>query len=118
MGPDGMSGDESDARDGVKRYVIFLDKWRNPAIAPWIRVFDRIFMTTKFNEVNRPKRGNWPRIRVPTTQRNVQREGKPIPGLPRNFYDEAWLSTLDQDDLESLNVQEPIRLVHSPEVLQ
>ncbi|KIK31780.1 hypothetical protein CY34DRAFT_102778 [Suillus luteus UH-Slu-Lm8-n1] len=118
MGPDGMSGDESDTRDGIKRYVIFLDKWRNPAVAPWIRVFDRIFMTTKFNEVNRPKRGNWPRIRVPTTQRNVQREGKPIPGLPRNFYDEAWLSTLDQDDLETLNIQEPIRLVHSQEVLQ
>ncbi|KAG1881313.1 hypothetical protein F4604DRAFT_1578180, partial [Suillus subluteus] len=118
MGPDGMSGDESDARDGLKRYVIFLDEWRNPEVAPWIRVFDRIFMTTKFNQVNRPKRGNWPRIRIPTTQCNVRRTGKPVPGLPCNFYNEAWLNTLDEDELETLNVQQSISLVHSEEVLQ
>ncbi|KAG2132333.1 hypothetical protein DEU56DRAFT_739579 [Suillus clintonianus] len=117
MGPDGMSGDESDTRDGLKRYVIFLDEWRNPEVATWIRVFDRVFMTTKFNQVNRPKRGNWPRIRVPTTQRNAIRSGNPVPGLPRNFYNEEWLSTLDVDELEALNVQQPISLVHSQEVL-
>ena len=118
MGHDGMSGDESDTRDGIKRYVIFQDEWRNPEVDPWIRVFDHMYLTTKFSEVKRPKRGNWPRIRVPTTQRNAKRTGNPVPGLPRNFYSEAWLSTLDADDLEELDIQQPVALVHSEEVLQ
>lgn len=118
MGSDRMSGDESNTRDGLKYYVIFPDEWQNPEVAPWIKVFGQDFIFTKFDQVNRSKQGNWPWIRIPTTQYNVRWTDKSVPGLPCNFYNEAQLNTLDENKLETLNVQQFISLVHSEEVLQ
>ena len=117
LGPDGMSGDESEHRRGQKRYVVYQDQWRNPAIIEWIRKFDLIFIQTKFNAIGRAARGNWPRKREPTSQ-HVTRQGRPVVGLPANFYNDLWLKTLNEEDLADLQIKPAIALLHTQQFLR
>jgi hypothetical protein len=118
MGPDGMSGDESDHANarGDKRYIIFQDEWRNPDLVQWIRVLDKVYISTKWNRVGRASKGNWVRARIPTTQRTT-RQGIPVAGLPRNFYNPTWLKKLDTFELEDLHVKPAIELKHTMKLL-
>lgn len=90
LGPDGMSGDESEHHGGQKRYVVYQDQWRNPVIIEWICKFDLIFFQTKFNVIGCAARGNWPQKREPTSQtsQHVTQQGQPVVGLPANFYND------------------------------
>jgi hypothetical protein len=117
MGVDGMSGDESEHYAGAKHYIVYQDEWRSREVIDWIRPFDQIYLATKFNHLKRARRGNWPRTREVSTLQ-VTRAGTPVVGLPRNFYDEGWLSKLDEFEVDELQIKPEVDLTHTAAFLR
>ena len=98
-----MSEDEGDYVNGEFRYVIVNPAWRSPLVTPFIRLFDKIHLSSRFTSLNRPKRGAFPHRRFPS--RRVGHPIKPVRGLPRNFYDETWLANLEEFEMRALDIQ-------------
>jgi hypothetical protein len=117
LGPWGVSGDESDHHGGRRSFIIFPDIWRNPKVTGWVRTLDGVYLSTKFNQVDRPTKGNWVRTRLPTST-NGTRQGKVVIGLPKNFYSEDYLKTLSEEGIEDLQMQPAVVLEHSSKVLR
>ncbi|KAI6145624.1 hypothetical protein BKA82DRAFT_4357728 [Pisolithus tinctorius] len=111
-----MSGDESDHLPGLKRYAITRLNWRSQMATDWLRVFDLIHLSTRFNANGRAKHGAFPHTRVPS--RRVESAGAAVPGLPSNFYDSTWLLNLDDDDKVRLNILPEVDLSHTEAVLR
>lgn len=108
-----MSGDESDHRSresarGDRKYATVRPAWRSERISKWLRTFDQVYISTRFQSSGRATRGNWPRIRLVSAK--VDEHARPVPSLPENFYTEAFLDSLDEEDLEALQVQPAIDL--------
>ena len=78
----------------------------------WLRTMDLIYSGTKINEDHTSQPGNQFRQRYPSTLENI---GHPIKGLPRNFYDERWLSALSPNQREQLRLQPEIDINFSVE---
>lgn len=111
-----MSGDESDTQDGSPRYVIYQYDWRSD-LSEWLQLFDKIYQLSKLDGFGTRSRGNSSRIRVATTT-TERRVGKPVPGLPANWYNEKWLSDLEPWEKEDLQMEPDVPLVHSEAVKQ
>jgi hypothetical protein len=43
---------------------------------------------------------------------------KPVPGLPRNFYRDSYLRTLDEDQLRDLKMRRSVNLELPPDILR
>lgn len=112
-----MSEDESE-HEGERRYRIVEPNWRNADLTRWLRMFDNIYSSTKFNDDNRPSRGNWTRIRIPPHPGAPKASRKPPPGLPRNFYAPGYLDSLLKYELEALDVQDEVYPLHHTEEVQ
>lgn len=113
----GTSEDESEHEDGERRFRIIEQEWRSAELTKWLRIFDGIYTSTKFNDANRPSRGNWTRIRVhvPGTPKSNK---KPPRHLPRNFFRPGYLESLLDHEHEKLDVQETdYNLKHTDEVI-
>ncbi|KAI6138876.1 hypothetical protein BKA82DRAFT_3989288 [Pisolithus tinctorius] len=113
---DAMSGDESDHLPGLKRYAITRLNWHSQMATDWLRVFDLIHLSTRFNANGQAKRGAFPHTRVPSCW--VESAGAAVPGLPSNFYDSTWLLNLDDDDKVRLNILPEVDLSHTEAVLR
>ncbi|KAI0056973.1 hypothetical protein BV25DRAFT_1763612, partial [Artomyces pyxidatus] len=102
---EGMSEDESDheggRRGGGRRYTIVNLDWRSPEITMWLRMFDLLHLHGKFREDGGAAPGNWPRLRIPSSK---SMKGIAIVGLPRNFYNPVWLSSLAPNVLAELKI--------------
>ena len=98
-----MSEDEGDHVNGEFRYVIINPPWRSSLVTSFLRLFDKIHLSSRFTSLGRPKRGAFPHRRFPS--RRVGQSRKPVPGLPRNFYDETWLASLEEFERDALNIQ-------------
>ncbi|KAI6023399.1 hypothetical protein EDC04DRAFT_2900484 [Pisolithus marmoratus] len=112
---DAMSGDETDHQPGQKRYAITKLTWRSQVATEWLRVFDLVHPSTQFNCNGRAKRGAIPHTRIPS--RRVEMSSQPVPQLPSNFYDAAWLLTLDNDAKTKLKMLPEVDLTHTTAVL-
>lgn len=82
----------------------------------WLRTIDRVHLSTHFKDNGRATPGAFPRYRFPT--RRVEQAAMPLKGLPRNFYDESWLETLTENEVEELNIQSDLDLSHTPAIQQ
>lgn len=114
----GMSGDESDrnTKRKDKKYSIVRPIWRSREVAEWLHVMDLVYVSSRFTADGRTTKGNWVRARVRSTC--VDRDSKPIPGLPCNFYDKSWLGTLTPREKKALGVREAVDLSHSEEIIR
>ena len=122
----GMSGDESDRNadktDNLntkrrdKKYSVVRPIWRSQEVTRWLHVMDLVYVSHRFAADGRATKGNWVRDRVRSTR--VDRDSKPIPGLPHNFYDLGWLRSLTPKERKALAVREAIDLSHSDEVVR
>jgi hypothetical protein len=88
-----------------RRYKIKSIHWRSPDVTKWLRTMDLVHIGTRFYDDGTPMPGNQARERYPGTKTQI---GRPITGLPRNFYDAEWLKTLDLDEIAGLGVQPEI----------
>ena len=114
----GMSGDECDrnAKKTDKKYFIVRPIWRSQEVTEWLHVMDLIYVSSRFAADGRATKGKWVRNRVRSTM--VDRESKPIPGLPHNFYDQNWLRSLSPKERRTLKAHEAIDLSHSEEIIR
>ncbi|KAF8240656.1 hypothetical protein L208DRAFT_1231374 [Tricholoma matsutake] len=106
-----MSGDESAHENGETRFVITNLKWRNLKVTGWFRSLDALHISTCFGLNDRPSPSQFPHCRIPS--RRVEAHNNPPEGLPLNFYDPVWLSTLDEEERQQLHEMPPIDLTMS-----
>lgn len=117
MSVDAMSEDETEHVRGEPRYVVRTPAWRDPQISVWLQTFDALHLSTRFNPDNTAKRGKFPRLRIRNTNRGSIK-GKPVPGLPSNFYRKQWLAKCDKFELRALDIQPPLDLSFSPYIMR
>lgn len=92
-GEDGMSSDEEDPeRPGI--YVVSKKLWRSDEWGLALRHLDVVYK----DDI----RGTSGSVRRPREDSNAISKRLVVPqGLPRNCYNQDWLSTLHPDDLEA-----------------
>lgn len=119
MSLEAMSGDESTHEMDPPLYAITVLPWRNASedVVSWFRTFDRLHLSTRFGTDDRPRPGNFPHRRLPSSNR-LEAHAPPVPGLPENFYDPVWLQTLDGFETKQLNIRPPIDLTFPPGIMQ
>jgi hypothetical protein len=111
-----MSGDEADYVNGECRYVIVNPIWRSSLVTPFLRLFDKVHLSTRYTSLNRPKRGAFPHHRYPS--KRVDHSSKAVPGLPSNFYCKDWLANLEKFQVDALQIQPEYNLSVSRSVLR
>lgn len=104
LGVDGMSSDESDHENGLSQYRILVKPWRNPALAPWLRIFDALHRRSRFRPVARATKGAQPHLRVVSSKQDTSRAA--VPQLPRNAYSPTWHANLPAYDARKLQVKD------------
>ncbi|KAJ8474718.1 hypothetical protein ONZ45_g15851 [Pleurotus djamor] len=112
-----MSGDESD--NGFGLHTITTPVWRStdPSVVQFFNVLDGLYMSSRFQATGKPKPRAFPVQRLRMRNPKVV-DSPPVPGLPRNFYDEAYLKKIGRLEVAKLKLKEPISLEFSQEILQ
>ncbi|KAG8907291.1 hypothetical protein FRB99_004740 [Tulasnella sp. 403] len=84
---EGMSSDEDEGDvSGRCTYSIIKKKWRSPDVKRFFNIIDAYRRSTKSAGYKGRDYRHWaPSDKVSTSAA--------VPGLPKNFYDEAWLAT-------------------------
>jgi hypothetical protein len=113
-----VSGDETDHRGRQLRYNITTLSWRSPEIRRWMQVLDDLHLSTRFSTGNRATAGKFPHVRIHISERNERHLDTPVAGLPRNFYNQDWMDSLDRRERAALRIQEPVDLSFSPDILR
>ena len=116
-----MSGDETDRRGeqpiaGQRKFFVIRPGWRSREVTRWLRVIDGLYTINRFSVDGRATRGNWVRHRIDSDR--VDWDRLPVSGLPENFYDASWLEGLSEGERDSLEMEPPVDLNHSAEVLR
>ncbi|KAF7799735.1 hypothetical protein EIP86_010977 [Pleurotus ostreatoroseus] len=101
----GHSDDEADRKDSEEVYNIKALPWRSKALTEFLRALDALHLSTHWTPAGQSTRGDFPRIRLANPLR-ISTSAKPVPNLPRCFYDETWLKTLLPHQLLKLNIKE------------
>lgn len=85
--------------------------WRNLDIQDFFTVWDHLDIAQRYGPDGKPKgKGRFPHFRF---QPNPPRKNIDAPiahGLPLNFYDPLWYSTLDELEKEAINAQPAVDL--------
>lgn len=111
-----MSGDDLEPiEDEGLHYVVTKLPWRSLEFEHWLRVFDLIWLSTRFHPDGQVMRGGIPRHRVRGSRREEPRCAA-VPGLPRNCYSERYLRSLVPYERDSLQIQPPVDLSHTEAV--
>ena len=121
----GMSMDESDhhssSRTSERKYVIVRPEWRAPPISDFLHVMDNVWISHRFQKPSsgkgRATPGNWPCLRISARHR-VDQSRDPVPGLPKNFYDQRWLAGMSEESRRSLNMKPAVDITHTPQILE
>jgi hypothetical protein len=112
-----MSGDETDhAGRSDPRYAITRLPWRSTAVECFLRTFDKLHLVTRFTVTGRARRGAFPHHRI--SSKRVENHWKPVAGLPINFYDQAWLETIDDYERQDLKAKPQLDLTFTPSILR
>jgi len=103
----GVSSDESDSGDDTshKAFRRISPAWRSEDLQGFMWALDCVIQANRRPKVSHCSiRGAEPRRRLLGSTKNDNAIAPP--GLPRNCYDEAWLSTLTAKELRMLNVRD------------
>lgn len=116
LGRDGMSSDESDHENGVVQYRVLIKSWRNPALTPFLRVFDASYRRNRFVPILQNTQGAHPHLRLNSNKIDNSRGA--VAGLPINAYDPRWLQNLARYDREILEETALYDFSHTPYALE
>jgi hypothetical protein len=113
--PDIVSCDESENEECEPVYTVYQYSWRDEKVGVFLRDVEVLAEAKKQNEFNQRTRGKGPRTRIPTTD-NVCRPGKPVRGLPKNWYNQTWLKSLTDPEKEQLRMKPEVPLAYTADV--
>ena len=99
---EGMSSDESDGEGGHTKYWVKTRQWRSNALNQYLQRID--LDANRTNVYGKPWPGNPPRLRKRRANATLS-DRRAVPCLPINFYDEAWLATLENRDRKALKAK-------------
>ncbi len=118
MSKEACSEDEASAMNNRIHYRKIRPAWRStaPDVDAWFKAFDHLHMSTRFHKNGKRKPGRIPRHRFPASASQASNTKIYPKGLPRNFYDETWLDTLDDFEKEQLKIRAPIDLIFDDDV--
>ena len=85
-----MSSDEEETVGQYTRYNVLEPPWRSQEVTAWLRIIDALYMRARRDGVYGDQRGSPTRYRVDGVKRSAN--GKFVPRLPRDAYDEEWLA--------------------------
>ena len=80
-----------------------------------LRVLDALALISHWTSDGRPMPGKFPHVQ---THSGEVENWDPVRNLPRNFYQEDWLETLDKYELRELNMGKEINLVFPARLLR
>jgi hypothetical protein len=113
LGSDGMSIDESsdEGDEGSSGPLVALEPpWRSSKVSEWLLTIDDIHA---YDILKSSRTEAVPPVR----QRSViSSNSKPVPRLPRNFYNRKWLMSLNPLRLAALQAQPSVSLEHSEKI--
>lgn len=95
-----MSSDEEDEGAPFVRYRVVKKTWRHVRVTKLLRLLDALHR--RWRKKGRAKRGSRPRVRFLDEDLHSTRTA--VSRLPKNAYDEHWLSTLKTHRREELAV--------------
>jgi len=107
-----MSGDESDRASFGKRFFVTNLSWRSHEFQEFLVALDPAHLSTRWTAKGTWSKGNFPHFRERGSGR-PDRYDAPVPGLPRNCYDDEWLENQRKREPEAydkLDVQDPVDL--------
>jgi hypothetical protein len=111
-----MSSDDSDGESNERQCQIRVKPWRSVAVTVWLRTFDAIYRYGRHGPACPSKsRGNQVHRRF---ESNVKDGSRPaVCRLPRNAYDEGWLTRLNPYDLDAIDpVEELYDFTHTADI--
>ena len=108
-----MSGDESEEDSRCKRFLITKLPWRSEEFEQFLADLDIAQLSTRWTAAGSWSKGNMPHVREGRGRQRSRPDGRcdAVEGLPRNFYDEDWLQSLQENDAEEvtrLDIQAPV----------
>lgn len=107
LGVDGMSDNEEGHLPVARQYAIVTPAWRAPAVIPFLRILDLLYIGGKFKPDGTAARGNWVRVRKPSS---LTSEGNAVTHLPETFYNSVWVEKLCEEWKEGLHMQPALLL--------
>ncbi|KAF5317868.1 hypothetical protein D9758_018481 [Tetrapyrgos nigripes] len=120
LGTDGMSSDEEVQISPYQRvYHVRYPRWRAPVLAVFMHTIDRMALLYRFDSRN--FHGSPPHERIRPQDLgdpDIYVDGKFVPQLPRNAYNQNWLRTQPQRLLQQYvrPTEEQYEFVHDPQV--
>ena len=107
LGVCGQSDDESEIEDRQKRVRRRKLEWRAEELTTLLHTIDRAYIPESFAGAT----GNRPYERH-QEHRNIDscKERVPVPGLPSNYYDNKWLSSLRLAEKQRLQIKQAKQL--------
>ncbi|KAF5327981.1 hypothetical protein D9758_017675 [Tetrapyrgos nigripes] len=119
LGTDGMSSDEEVQISPYQRvYHVCYPCWRAPVLAAFMHTIDRMALLYRFDSRN--FHGSPPHERIRPQDLgdpDIYVDGKFVPQLPRNAYNQNWLRTQPQRLLQQYvrPTEEQYEFVHDPQ---
>ena len=113
LGVDGMSSDEEDCSDPARtRLKILKKRWRSSSVTSLMRIADALHRRWRSTQGDGPLRGAQPLDRYLSDEFSasggpVAVLPRPVAGLPRNAYEDRWLtslSTVRQSEINAIDV--------------
>ncbi|KAJ2936493.1 hypothetical protein H1R20_g601, partial [Candolleomyces eurysporus] len=108
------SGDETDSN---REQSITNLPWRAGPIRDFMQVIDQLNLLLRFPKNANPTQGRFPNLRYdplscdpPQPRTEDHYHSHPVSGLPLNFYDPDWLSSLTEIERAALDPAEAIDL--------
>ena len=106
LGITGHSDDDSDEEHpGRVVYHIRRLSWRSQKLTKYLHNLDILSIASKYSDAGRPLPGAFPRERIANNNRE-EFVAKPVPDLPRAFYDKDWLKRLTPQERDRLRIKE------------
>ncbi|KAL0573309.1 SUN domain-containing protein 3 [Marasmius crinis-equi] len=111
-----MSGEETDRErskgkgpSACKSCIALCQRWRAPGLTPLMQDLDALHIASRYLGNGKYSRGQFPTIRLRTSNKpDLEYEDAPI-GLPENWYDRAFLDELP-GRREALKMKPPVSL--------
>ena len=114
---DAISGDKTDHHNGELRYLVKPLEWWSKEAKGFFMTLDWLHLSTRFGASSRATRGKFPHPRVRNSGR-APVKGKPVAGLPSNFYNKGWIRTLSPLELQELNRLPKVDLTFSKDIMR